>query len=123
LRFAEYQAEDEKLRHGNWKCWYASGQLQAEGNFQYDRESGTFTWWHANGQEAVKGDFVEGQPNGEWTWWHANGQKATVGQYTHGKQVGVWRKWAEDGRLVNQSESQAASLAESNSGVPSDLTQ
>ncbi len=123
LRFAEYRAEDQQLRHGNWKCWYSNGQLQAEGNFQYDRESDTFTWWHANGQEAVKGDFVDGQPNGYWTWWHANGQKATVGWYTHGRQVGVWRRWAEDGRLVQQTEPKAASLADSNSGVPTNLTQ
>jgi antitoxin component YwqK of YwqJK toxin-antitoxin module len=122
LRFAEYRAQDTQLRHGSWKCWYSNGQPQAEGNFQYDRETGTFTWWHAHGQEAVKGDFVDGQPNGVWTWWHANGQKAAEGRYSLGQQLGVWRKWAEDGRLVQQLEPQVVALAQGSSARPAKTT-
>jgi antitoxin component YwqK of YwqJK toxin-antitoxin module len=114
LKFAEYRAQDTQLRHGSWKCWFPNGRPQAEGNFQYDRETGTFTWWHAHGQEAVKGDFVDGQPHGAWTWWHANGQKAAVGRYSLGQQVGVWRKWNEDGRLMQQLEPKVAAVAQAN---------
>jgi antitoxin component YwqK of YwqJK toxin-antitoxin module len=114
LKFAVYRSQDTQLRHGSWKCWYSNGRPQAEGNFQYDRETGTFTWWHAHGQEAVRGDFVDGQPHGVWTWWHANGQKAAEGRYNLGQQVAVWRKWTEDGRLVQQLEPNVVAVAQAN---------
>jgi antitoxin component YwqK of YwqJK toxin-antitoxin module len=123
LQFAEYRAQDEQLRHGRWKCWYSNGQPQAEGHFQYDRETGTFTWWHAHGQEAAKGDFADGIPNGTWTWWHANGQKAAEGQYRNGRQVGVWRKWSDDGRLVQRNVTEPSPVAANNSNEQIQLTQ
>jgi antitoxin component YwqK of YwqJK toxin-antitoxin module len=116
LRFAEYRMQDVQLRHGAWKCWYRNGQPQAEGHFQYDRESGTFTWWHAHGQEAVEGDFVDGQPNGVWTWWHANGQKAAEGEYRNGQQVGAWRKWTDEGRLVQRFDTPSVALVRNDPG-------
>jgi antitoxin component YwqK of YwqJK toxin-antitoxin module len=122
LRFAEYEARGEQLRHGSWKCWYSNGQLQAAGHFQYDREAGPFTWWHANGQEAVRGGYVDGQPDGTWTWWHANGQKAIAGEYAHGQQVGLWRKWAENGQLLQPIRADAATVPEAHSGVPAKLS-
>jgi antitoxin component YwqK of YwqJK toxin-antitoxin module len=115
LRFAEYGVRNEPLRHGSWKCWYANGQQQAEGYFQYDREMGPFTWWHAHGQEAVKGRFVDGRPDGVWTWWHTNGQKAAEGEYRNGRQVGAWKQWAEDGRLVQNMIAKPAAPAQGSS--------
>jgi antitoxin component YwqK of YwqJK toxin-antitoxin module len=111
MRFAEYEAQNEELRHGGWKSWHSNGKLQAAGFFQYDREMGEFAWWHANGQEAVKGGYVDGLPDGGWTWWHANGQKAAEGHYHSGGRVGVWQRWAEDGRLVNRTTMQPAVVA------------
>jgi antitoxin component YwqK of YwqJK toxin-antitoxin module len=112
MRFAEYKAQSEELRHGDWKCWYSNGRLQAEGTFQYDREMGEFSWWHAHGQQAVKGSYVDGQPDGVWTWWHANGQKAAEGHFRSGQHVGVWQRWAEDGRLVARTTTQPTGVAD-----------
>jgi antitoxin component YwqK of YwqJK toxin-antitoxin module len=103
-RFAQYEIRDELLRHGTWKSWYSNGQLELEGYYQHNRESGNFTWWHAHGQEAVRGSYIDGQPDGTWTWWYANGQKAAEGQFAHGTRMGTWRQWADDGRLVQRQE-------------------
>jgi antitoxin component YwqK of YwqJK toxin-antitoxin module len=104
LRFAEYSARSKSVRHGAWKTWFANGQVESEGTYQFDRENGNFTWWHANGQPAVEGQFVDGQEDGRWVWWHANGQKAAQGDYHYGKLVGSWRGWSDDGRLVQRDE-------------------
>ena len=104
LRFAEYTARGETVRHGAWKTWHEGGQIESEGMYQFDRENGKFTWWHANGQPAVEGQFVDGQEDGTWLWWHANGQKAAQGNYRYGKLVGSWRGWTDDGRLVQRNE-------------------
>ncbi len=104
LRFAEYSANSESVRHGTWKTWYADGQVESEGTYQFDRENGKFAWWYANGQPAVEGQFVDGQEDGRWVWWHTTGQKAAQGDYRYGKLVGLWRGWSEDGRLVQRDE-------------------
>jgi antitoxin component YwqK of YwqJK toxin-antitoxin module len=101
-RFADYENVDEQLRHGPWKTWYSNGQVQLEGAYHNDKETGTFTWWHPNGQKAVAGEYADGLQQGSWVWWHANGQKATIGDYRQGQQVGLWRQWDSDGRLHRQ---------------------
>jgi antitoxin component YwqK of YwqJK toxin-antitoxin module len=85
LRFAQYAVRRKFARHGTWRSWYTNGQLQCEGNFASDRESGRFTWWHANGTLAAEGCVVDGRPEGSWTWWFANGQKAAEAQFTQGQ--------------------------------------
>jgi antitoxin component YwqK of YwqJK toxin-antitoxin module len=93
---------DEQLRHGTWTTWYSNGQVQLEGTYRNDKETGNFTWWHPNGQKAVSGQYVDGLQQGEWVWWHANGQKATIGAYCRGQQAELWRRWNEDGQLGQQ---------------------
>jgi antitoxin component YwqK of YwqJK toxin-antitoxin module len=81
LRFAQYAVRKNTALHGRWRSWYSNGQLQCEGAYENDRESGTFTWWHANGTVAAEGHVIDGQPEGTWTWWFADGQKAAEAQF------------------------------------------
>jgi antitoxin component YwqK of YwqJK toxin-antitoxin module len=100
VTFAKFTVQERQLRHGAWKTWYSNGQLQCEGNYEYGRESGTFTWWHANGTQAVEGHFVDGRPDREWNWWYTNGQKAAEVKFNRGAVVGQWRHWASDGQII-----------------------
>jgi antitoxin component YwqK of YwqJK toxin-antitoxin module len=100
VSFAKFRAQEKQVRHGPWKSWYCNGQLQCQGNYQFGRETGTFTWWHANGTQAVEGQFVDGRPDGDWTWWYANGQKAAEVQINRGAVVARWRHWTSDGQIV-----------------------
>jgi antitoxin component YwqK of YwqJK toxin-antitoxin module len=115
FRFAEFAARGEDQRHGASRSWYANGQLELEGCYQFDRENGPFTWWHANGQKAVEGNFVDGQEDGTWVWWHANGRKASQGDYHYGQLAGSWRGWNAGGHLVETHEFANGHLVSRNS--------
>lgn len=102
MRFAQYEAIGEPLRHGPAKTWYSNGQIKSEGFYQYDKKVGRFTYWHANGQMAAMGDYRGDQRQGRWVWWHENGQKAAIGNYHDGVLAGEWRWWEPNGRLAKQ---------------------
>jgi antitoxin component YwqK of YwqJK toxin-antitoxin module len=80
--FSQYAARKKSALHGPWRSWYSNGQLQCEGRYENNRESGLFTWWHANGTVAAQGNVVGGEPAGIWTWWYANGKKAAESQFS-----------------------------------------
>lgn len=100
--FATYGQEGEPLRHGMAKGWYQNGQLQSEGQYEYNKRIGHFRFWHSNGQISAEGTFRGDQYAGVWVWWHENGQKAIVGRYDSGRYVGEWRWWNEIGQLSNR---------------------
>jgi antitoxin component YwqK of YwqJK toxin-antitoxin module len=100
VQLAEYESQGKDLHHGPSKMWFESGKLQAEGFYQMDKRSGTFSYWYATGQVAATGEFVDDLPSDIWVWWHENGQKAAVGNYRTGSLVGDWRWWNEDGKLA-----------------------
>ncbi len=101
-RLAQYQAEGESLLHGKSRAWYSNGQLQWEGEYQYDSRIGRFQYWHANGQLAAEGNYRKGEYDSRWNWWHENGQKAITGNYDDGQLIGEWRWWDEMGKLANR---------------------
>ena len=114
LRFAEYRAEDEQLRHGNWKCWYSNGQLQAEGQFSVRPRIRHVHLvarpWPGSSQRRFCRRTTQRRcgPGGMPT-----AKRRPRDEYSHGRQVGVWRKWAEDGQ---------ACAASSNRRPPASLT-
>lgn len=116
VRFAQYDTEGEHLRHGVSRTWHPTGQLQLQGQYNYDNRVGQFVYWHPNGQKAAEGRFADDKHEGTWVWWHENGQKAAIGHYEDGALVGRWRWWNETGKLAKQmvyDEPQAVSAAES----------
>ncbi|MDH3716804.1 MAG: hypothetical protein OES79_01665 [Planctomycetota bacterium] len=103
------QGEDEK--HGEWRTWYANGQMQVHGVYRHDRPSGetAWSWWYQNGQKAVEGGYNQGQQHGTWTWWHQNGQKKLAGDYATGEPSGKWIWWKTDGMVLQKMDFSAVS--------------
>lgn len=75
FRYSRYISPDGSrwLRHGLFRAYYQSGELQSEGNY------------------------VDGHEHGTWRDFHKNGQLAAEGQYEHGVESGEWKYWREDG--------------------------
>ena len=53
-------------RHGSCRVWYASGQLQLEGQYADDRRDGPWTFYDEQGSVTEKGAYKEGLRDGEW---------------------------------------------------------
>lgn len=100
--FATYDHEGEPLRHGLSKTWFKNGQLESEGQYEYNKRVGHFRFWHPNGQISSEGDFKNDEYTGHWVWWHENGQKAITGRYDEGRTIGEWRWWNDKGQLSDR---------------------
>ena len=106
-------------KHGVWRWWYASGQLQSEVAFVGGLRQGHETGWHENGNKSAEGENRDGHREGAWDFWYASGafqqryfylRGKTNGEYvwnledgaprarghfSHGKRVGSWTWHAE----------------------------
>ncbi|WP_186767627.1 toxin-antitoxin system YwqK family antitoxin [Blastopirellula retiformator] len=100
-KLAEYAPQGEDERHGKWITYYPNGQIQVEGEYEFDVPVGKFIWWYSNGQKAIQGSYVAGKEDGRWLWWHENGLKKTDGRYKNGVQVGHWMSWMPNGRVAS----------------------
>ncbi|PQO43691.1 hypothetical protein C5Y93_23955 [Blastopirellula marina] len=98
---ATYEPQGKDERHGKWITYYSNGQIQVEGEYEFDVPVGKFIWWYSNGQKAIQGSYVAGKENGRWLWWHENGLKKTEGDFEKGDQVGRWMSWNPDGRVAS----------------------
>lgn len=116
-KFATYDHEGEPLRHGASVSWYKNGQMESQGQYEYNKRVGHFRYWHPNGQISAEGDFENDEYTGLWVWWHENGQKAITGRYENGRTIGQWRWWDERGQLSDRLNYDAAEYAD-NSEVP-----
>ena len=123
IKFAEYKAEGEELKHGEWKTWHANGQLHMRGQYHRDQKVGRFVYWHPNGQIAAEGNFREDQYEGDWVWWHPNGQKAVYGTFRNGQVVDEWRWWDQAGRLTKRSLEDGSMTTQTEENTPLNLGQ
>jgi antitoxin component YwqK of YwqJK toxin-antitoxin module len=101
---ATFKMEGKGERHGQYRIWYANGQLAREGEFCHDQPCGKITTWYPNGQPQLEGLYAEGHQEGSWTWWFENGQKATSGEYRQGEAVGSWSWWTSAGKVVRRTD-------------------
>ena len=64
---------DGKL-HGEYKLWYASGQLCTHSFYVKGKLHGDSKHWYNNGQLSTHGIFLNGKKNGSYKRWHRDGQ-------------------------------------------------
>ncbi|MCC9607153.1 hypothetical protein LOC68_14265 [Blastopirellula sp. JC732] len=111
-QLAVYEPQGKDERHGKWITYYSNGQIQVEGEYEFDVPVGRFIWWYPNGQKAIQGSYVSGKEDGRWLWWHENGLKKTDGAFKDGVQVGHWMSWNPDGRVASSQDYPGAAADE-----------
>jgi antitoxin component YwqK of YwqJK toxin-antitoxin module len=84
-------------KHGVWRWWYASGQLQSEVTFAHGLREGRETGWHENGNKSAEGENRGGHREGPWDFWYASGAFQQRYLYRQGKQHGEYVWNLEDG--------------------------
>jgi len=84
-------------KHGVWRWWYASGQLQSEVTFVHGLREGHETGWHENGNKSAEGENRGGHREGPWDFWYKSGAFQHRYIYRQGKQHGEYVWNLEDG--------------------------
>lgn len=107
---------ERSLAEGEWKFWYASGEMQAEGEFEgggtpqaehllEDRtlipvrgRAEWWTFWDEEGLLVAEGDHEEGLRDDLWVTWYGNGQQCCTGKFAAGLEDDYHVHWDPQGR-------------------------
>lgn len=69
------------LQQGHWQCFYASGKVQEEGNYQKGQKVGHWKFYHENGNIALEGDYTDGHESGSWKMYDESGNPLDIIDY------------------------------------------
>lgn len=75
FRYSQHLSSDGArwLRHGLFRAYYRSGELQFEGNYIDGHEYGVWRDFHKNGRLAAEGRYENGVESCEWKYWREDG--------------------------------------------------
>lgn len=94
--------EQQRLFDGEYKIWYAKGQLKIHSYYVKDSDE-IYESWFPNGSPRIK-IYAKGcKFNGEYKQWHRNGYLKTWYTFKNGKRDGIYKQWFQDGELKKYS--------------------
>ncbi|MDP4952358.1 MAG: hypothetical protein NWQ53_01830 [Flavobacteriales bacterium] len=102
LLLGEGIVDDEGRRQGDWKIYYPTGEIQAEGAYVDGLREGPWVFYHAEGKIAQKGAYRLDLPQGEWRWYFKNGEIHREEYYRKGKEDGEFVEYNEKGEVIHK---------------------
>lgn len=97
--------DDEGVKDGPWKEFYAEGQLRAEGMYSLGKRIGRWRFYHENGSVEQEGVYNnQGNPEGPWKWYYDNGTVLREESYRNGLSDGLYTEYDENGKVTTQGE-------------------
>lgn len=97
----DFNKTDRKgRRQGNWRDYYANGQLRYEGCFKNDKCKGTFRYYDEQGKLKATNEFDKSGEKALNKTYAPNGRVIATGYYVNQKKDGEWKYYdATSGQL------------------------
>ncbi|MCA1761462.1 MAG: toxin-antitoxin system YwqK family antitoxin [Cryomorphaceae bacterium] len=89
---------------GEWKLYYPTGELMAEGTFKNSSREGDWIFYFRNGNVESRGKYSEGLPQGEWRWYYPDKSLRRVEYFRRGKEDGESVEYDKDGNVISEGE-------------------
>lgn len=89
---------------GQWKLYFPSGELKAEGSFKEGKKEGPWMYYFVNGSIEQRGEYRDGLPTGKWTWYYDSSELLREEYYRKGKEDGSSVEYSKEGTVINQGE-------------------
>lgn len=99
---AQNQTDSKGRKQGKWSKTYAGGQIQYEGTFKDDCETGTFRYYNKDGSLKQTIDYKSDCKSGYSKVYYRKGQVMSEGMYVDKKKEGLWTYYSEDGKTLSQ---------------------
>lgn len=97
--------DEQGKKQGNWKEYYSSGQVMAEGRYVGGVKSGEWVYYYRNGRVEQRGlHDSKGRPDGIWIWYYPSGKVQREEQYVRGMLDGMMTEFREDGDTISHGE-------------------
>jgi len=90
-------------QQGNWKEYYTSGEIRAEGKYENGKRIGPWKFYHQNGKLEQAGTYVKGgKPDGDWKWYYESGSILREEHFERGKPEGEMREYNDSGKVITK---------------------
>ncbi|MFN8242051.1 MAG: hypothetical protein U0X39_15030 [Bacteroidales bacterium] len=100
LLLSEGIVDEAGNRNGKWKDFFASGKIQAEGQYTDNRRSGTWKFYNEQGKVEQNGSYNNGRPDGLWTWFYEDGSVLREEEYFQGLRDGSFTEFSRNGSRI-----------------------
>jgi antitoxin component YwqK of YwqJK toxin-antitoxin module len=96
---------EDGVRNGEWKLYFNTGELKAEGKYVDGIKVGKWTYYHKNGKVEQTGVYdKQGRPRGEWVWYYPSGNILREEAYLDGLLDGLTSEYSEEGIVIAEGE-------------------
>ena len=99
-KVAEGMLDSEGMRQGQWKEYFLSGGLKAEGEYQDNLRVGTWKYYNAYGEVEQTGKYWKGIPHDEWIWYYPNKKLHRKEHYDKGRLEGEYVELDTAGTVI-----------------------
>lgn len=89
--------EKRVVLHGPYAEYYATGQLQKKGNYEYGKKNGEWQFWSMDGNMIKQGKYESDRQIGEWKKFREDGSVERIERYLNGVAHGTWEAYHNDG--------------------------
>ena len=96
--------DEEGRRQGDWKLYFPSGELRAEGAYVDGLKEGPWIFYHPEGKVAQKGAYRNDLPQGDWRWYFKSGETHREEGFRKGREDGMFIEYDENGTVIHQGE-------------------
>jgi uncharacterized protein len=90
----------EGNKEGQWKDFYSSGELRAEGVYRENRRTGKWLFYFKNGTREQEGSYLRGLPDGYWKWYYDDGSLLREESYFNGREDGEMIEYDKEGNII-----------------------
>ncbi len=99
---AEGIVDETGSREGDWKDYYLTGEVQAEGKYLNNKRAGKWTFYYKNGSKEQEGSYLRGLPDGTWRWYYSNGDLLREESYFNGREDGEMVEYDSTGNIISK---------------------
>jgi len=104
VKISEGIVDREGNKTGNWRNFYATGELKSEGQYRNNLQQGKWVFYFANGNIEQTGEFDNGNINGKWVWYYENGTVKREEEFYNGREEGIFIEYNEAGEVIAKGE-------------------
>ncbi|MFW6222428.1 MAG: toxin-antitoxin system YwqK family antitoxin [Bacteroidota bacterium] len=88
------------MKQDEWKEYYESGRLKAEGYYKDNRKVGKWIYYFENGEIEQRGEYNDdGKAIGEWRWYYSNGQLRRKEFLNNDIPDGMYKEYTNEGEI------------------------
>ena len=104
ILLAEGAYDAQGRKQGEWKYYFATGELKEKGDYKNDLKTGKWEYYFLNGRVEQTRSYLKDKPNGTWYWYYSDKELRKEEEYANGLEDGMSVEYSDSGTVVAKGE-------------------